>query len=322
MPDQIESPDANAAIPPTLSHVLGQRRVVEKLRIAVEAAWADSAPLDHVLLTGPAGVGKSMLAKVIAAEMATEVHEAMGQSLTSPQAVNGLLLSASSPNTILYCDEIHEAVPSAQTTLFRAIDEGAVFVKETYSDSVAKIDVVPFTLVLATTDPQKLLSPLRDRMKLVCQLSRYNVEDLCALLRQKSTQLGWEVDESVLEQVAQRGLGTPRLALRLLQSARRTARSLGETAITLDHAVRTFAVEEIDCLGLGRDERAYLSILGEAAKPIRLMVIASRLGQPPEAVSRVVETNLLWLGLIARTDRGRCLTAKGLEHVRASKQRE
>jgi Holliday junction DNA helicase RuvB len=322
MPESERRDDANAAIPPTLSHVIGQRQVVEKLRIAVEAAWADSAPLDHVLLTGPAGVGKSMIAKVIAREMATEVHEAMGQSLLSPQAVNGLLLGASSPNAIVFIDEIHEAMPMSQTALFRALDEGAVFLKEAYSDSVTKINLVPFTLVLATTDPQRLLPPLRDRMRLICQLSRYSIDDLAALLRQKTGQCGWQVEESALRQIAQRGMGTPRLALRLLQSARRTARADGATTITQAHVERTFAVEEVDSLGLGPDEQRYLRLLGEAGGPVRLNVLASRLGQPVDAVARVVESNLVWLGLIDRSDLGRALTARGIEHVRASIGRE
>lgn len=322
MPQPDRRDDTNAAIPPTLSHVIGQRRVVEKLRIGVEAAWADSAPLDHVLLTGPAGVGKSMLAKVIAAEMATEVHESMGQSLLSPLAVNGLLLNASSPNAIVFIDEVHEASPSSQTTLFKAIDERAVFVKEAYSDSVTKLDLVPITLVLATTDPQRLLPPLRDRMRLVCQLSRYSADDLAALLRQKTTQLGWEVEDAAFTQIAQRGMGTPRLALRLLQSARRTARAVGETTISLAHAERTFSVEEVDSFGLGADEQRYLRILGRSNSPVRVNVLATRLGQPMQAVTQVTESNLLWLGLIDRSDAGRSLTARGIEHARDLLERE
>ena len=316
MPESTNAQDANAAIPPTLSHVIGQRQVVEKLRIGVEAAWADSAPLDHVLLTGPPGTGKSMLAKVIGAEMATEVVEAMGQSLMSPQAVNGLLLSATTPNAIIFIDEVHEAMGSAQTALFKAIDERAVFVKEAYSDAVSKLDLVPFTLVLATTDPQRLLPPLRDRMRLVCQLSRYSADDLAALLRQKTAQLGWEVGDAALTQIAQRGMGTPRLALRLLQSARRTARAEGETTISLAHAERTFSVEEVDTFGLGPDEQRYLRILGESNSPVRVNVLATRLGQPMQAVTQVIESNLLWLGLIDRSDAGRSLTARGIEHAR------
>jgi len=321
MPYQPNPIDVNA-IPPTLGHVIGQKAVIEKLQIATDASWADSVPLDHVLLTGPPGTGKTLLANVLAKEMAGEFHEIMGQGLCSPQSANGFLLSAESPNAVMFIDEVHEASAAAQTALYKALDERAVFVTETFSDKTTKLDLVPFTLIAATTDPQRLLPPLQDRMRLICQLSRYTVEDLEALLKQKARQLGWEVEESTLRPIAERSMGTPRLALRLLQAARRTVRAAGDSVITAAHAQRTFEVEQIDRLGLATDERAYLSILAEVSGPVRLMVIASRLGQPPEAVSRVVETNLLWLGLIARTERGRCLTAKGLEHVRASKQRE
>lgn len=231
-------------------------------------------------------------------------------------------LSASTPNAIVFIDEVHEAMASAQTALFKAVDERAVFVRETYSDTTSKLDLVPFTLIVATTDPQRLLPPLRDRMRLICQLSRYTTEDLKALLGQKAAQLGWQIEESALEQIAQRGMGTPRLALRLLLSARRTARAEGGTTISLLHAERTFGVEEVDALGLGPDEQRYLRILAESNSPVRVKVLATRLGQPMQAVTQVVESNLLWLGLIDRCDAGRALTVRGLEHARVLLERE
>jgi len=308
--------DTNSARPPTLDHVVGQGQTVAKLRVAVAAAWADTKPLDHVLLTGPAGVGKTMLAKVLAAEMAGEFHEAMGQSLWSLASLNGFFLSAESPNAVLFIDEAHMASVDAQTAMLRGIDDRALFVSDPRSDQATRIDLVPFTLILATTDPQRLLPPLRDRMKLVCQLGRYGLTDLAGLMKQKAAQLGWRIDEAALPSIAQRAMGTPRLALRLLESARRTARAGGDEAISAAHIERTVALEGLDALGLGADEQRYLSILSEASVPVQLAVLASRLGQPPEAVARVIESNLLWLGLVERGERGRVLTAKGIQHVR------
>jgi len=319
MPNERPAADPNAAIPPTLSHVIGQRCVVEKLRIAVEAAWADSVPLDHVMLTGPPGVGKTLLANVLAREMAGEFKEVLGQGLCSPQAVNGFLMSAERANAVMFIDEAHEASPAAQTALYKAIDERAVYLRDIYADTTTKLELPKLTLLLATTDPQRLLLPLRDRMRLVCQLSRYTTDDLVALLRQKARQLGWEIEDASLGPIAARAMGTPRLALRLLQAARRTTRAEGETVISAAHIERTFEIEEIDALGLGPDERAYLDILAETNEPVRVMVLASRLGLVPGAVTSVVETNMLWLGLISRTEQGRCLTARGIEHVRSER---
>ena len=182
MPNEQRAADPNAAIPPTLSHVIGQRRVIQKLSIAVEAAWADSVPLDHVLLTGPPGTGKTLLANVLAQEMAGEFKEVMGQGLCSRQTVNGFFMSAESDNAVLFIDEAHEAPPAAQTAIYKIIDERAVFLREPFTDAVTKLALPPLTLVIATTDVQRLLPPLRDRMRLVCQLSRYSADDLIALL--------------------------------------------------------------------------------------------------------------------------------------------
>ena len=132
-------------------------------------------------------------------------------------------------------------------------------------------------------------------------------------------QLVWEVDEGVLHQIAVRSFGTPRLALRLMESIRRTARSLGDSNLSIHHANSTFEVEELDAVGLSADERQYLSILSESERPMRLGILASRIGQPPEAVSKVLESNLLWMGFIDRSDRGRSLTPRGMEHVQGSR---
>lgn len=310
-----ESVHASSFVPPTLDHVIGQPQVTAKLKVAVEASFADQQPMPHVMLTGPAGVGKTMLAQVIAREMATEFREVLGQSLVNIAALNGFLLAASEPRSILFCDEAHEIPASVQTGLLKAIDERAVFLCSDNDSKVSKLEIEPFTLVLATTNPEGLLPPLRDRMRLICQLRRYKSSDLITLLRQKIMQLQWQVEDGVLVEISERSFGTPRLALRLLEAVRRSARAAGMTVIDASHAKAAFSLEELDEIGLGPDERAYLSILSEASRPLRLGVIASRMGQPPQAVANVVESNLIWLGLIERSDRGRTLTAAGLSHI-------
>ena len=311
------SRNSNDAGPPTLDHVIGQPQVVAKLKVAVEAAFADNEPLPHTLLTGPPGTGKSLLGKVLAREMAGEFHEVLGQSIFGVGCLNGLLMTPTSPRAVIMIDEAHEADPSVQVALYKALDEGKVFIGNAERQVLSKLDIEPFTLILATTDPQSLLPPLRDRMKMICQLRRYEAADIARILRQRSQQLGWEVEQEVLDAVAVRSFGTPRLALRLLDSIRRSGRAEGDSAITTAHATHAFELEQVDALGLDADSRSYLDILATSRRPTRLSVIASRLGQPPEAVSRVIEPNLLWLGLIERNDRGRSLTSKGIEHVRS-----
>jgi Holliday junction DNA helicase RuvB len=176
-----------------------------------------------------------------------------------------------------------------------------------------------FTVLLSTTDEYCLLQPLRDRMKLVLRFQFYAEEELTVLVRQRSRALNWVVDEGVFTQVAQRSRGTPRLALRLLQSARRVCRAEGNRTITLAHLERACGLEQIDDLGLGPTEQQYLRILAEGDS--RLNVIASRLGLPPRTVSQVTEPFLLRAGFMFKDNQGRRqLTALGREHLVKSRQ--
>ena len=171
-----------------------------------------------------------------------------------------------------------------------------------------------FTLLLSTTDEYCLLQPLRDRMKLVLRFEFYSIDELAVLLRQRSKALNWPIDEAVFPLIATRARGTPRLALRLLQSARRVCRSEGERTITLAQLGRACLLEGIDALGLGPIEQQYLKILAEGDS--RLNVIASRIGLPPRTVSQVVEPFVIRTGFVVKDDNGkRQLTPKGRDHV-------
>jgi Holliday junction DNA helicase RuvB len=306
-----EKLEINEVNPSSLSHIIGQQSVVEQVRVAVEAAFADSRKFDHALLVGPPGVGKTAMASVIAEEMAVEFSEALGQSIKHPSDLNALLLAAKD-KSVLHLDEAHELKKEYQTALYRAIEGGKLFVQG--RSSVQSIPLGDFTLLLSTTDEYCLLQPLRDRMKLVLRFQFYTEEELTVLLRQRSRALNWSVDEGVFTQVAQRSRGTPRLALRLLQSARRVCRAEGERAITLAHLERACGLEQIDPLGLGPTEQQYLRILAEGDS--RLNVIASRLGLPPRTVSQVTEPFLIRSGLVVKDDNGRRqLTALGRTHL-------
>jgi holliday junction DNA helicase RuvB len=246
--------------------------------------------------------------------MASDFHEVLGQSVNSPAGFNALLLRAQDKDVILI-DEAHELDKEYQTSLFIALDQRRVFLQGSKTAKMPQsIPLNDFTLLLATTDEYKLLQPLRDRMKLVLRFEFYGVGELVEVVRQRGRALQWAVDEKVLAPIAERSRGTPRLALRLLQSARRVARSEGENGITLNHLERACELEQIDRLGLGPTEQAYLLLLADGAN--RLNVIASRLGLPSRTIAEVSEPFLLRAGLVTKDDGGRRqLTAEGRLHL-------
>jgi holliday junction DNA helicase RuvB len=310
----MERNDINDVAPTSLSHLIGQRSVVEQVQVALDAAQMDGLPFPGSLLVGPAGVGKTQTAKVIAAEMAGDYHEVLGQAIRSPADLNALLLGAKERDVVLI-DEAHEIAKPFQTALYLALDQRRVFLQGARSGRTPQsIPLAGFTLLLATTDEFRLLQPLRDRMRLVLRFEFYSAGELWELLRQRTRALRWAVEDEVLAPIAARSRGTPRLALRLLQSCRRVCRSEGENAITLDHLKRACELEQIDPLGLGPTEKAYLLLLAEGAT--RLNVIASRLGLPSRTVAEVSEPFLIRAGLVAKDDQGRRqLTADGRLHL-------
>jgi Holliday junction DNA helicase RuvB len=305
--------EVNDVAPTSLSHLVGQRGVVDQVAVALEAAFADGKKMDHALLVGPPGMGKSALARVVACEMATQLHEVLGQSITNAADLNALLLGAKDKD-VIHVDECHELNKEYQTALYMALDQRRIVLQSRSKSGPQSIPLADFTLLLSTTDEYGLLQPLRDRMKLTLRFGFYSVEELTTVLLQRGRALGWEVHEELLPLIAGRSRGTPRLALRLLQSCRRVCRAEGESVITLGHLRRACDLEGIDDLGLGPTERQYLDVLAGGAS--RLNVVASMLGLPARTVSQVVEPFLLRLGLIVKDDQGRRqLTAKGREHL-------
>ena len=304
--------EINDVTPSSLSHVIGQRSVVEQVRVAVEAAFADNRKFDHALLVGPPGLGKTQVASVIACEMATRLHEVLGQSVKAAADLNAILLAAQDKE-IVHFDEIHEMKREFQTALYRAVEERKLFVQGR-SSRVQSIPLNDFSILLSTTDEYSVLQPLRDRMKLVLRFDFYSTDDLTTLVKQRSLGLRWRVDAEVFPLIAERSKGTPRLALRLLQSCRRVCRAEGKDTITLKHLEKACLLEGTDALGLGPVEQQYLRILAEGDS--RLNVVASRLGLPARTVSHVVEPFLLRAGLVVKDDQSRRqLTSLGREHL-------
>ncbi len=303
--------DLNDASPTSLSHIIGQRGVVDQLVVALSACWEDHRRLDDCLLVGGPGLGKSQVAAVLGHELATTVHEALGQSIKSASDLNALLLGAGDKE-IVFLDEVHELGKVYQTALYLALDKRCIFVRG--GSSFQSIPLANFTLLLGSTDEYALLQPLRDRMRLVLRFDFYSPEDLCKIVSHRAKALKWDLDETLPPMIAQRGRGTPRLALRLLQACHRVCRSEGREKITLDDLRQACELERLDDLGLGPTDQAYLKALADGAS--RLNVVASLLGLPARTVSAVVEPFLLRAGLVVKDDGGRReLTSNGREHL-------
>ncbi len=305
------SKDIHDAAPSSLSHIVGQRSVVDQLRVALDASFEDQKRLDDCLLVGPPGLGKTQIASVVARELATKCHEALGQSITCPADLNALLLAAKD-NELVFIDEAHELQKLFQTSIYLALDKRKVSVIS--SRSIQSIPLANFSLILGTTDEFSLLAPLRDRMRLVLRFQFYQVEDLTQIIVHRAKAVQWEIDNSVPVLIAQRARGTPRLALRLLQACRRVCCAEGEHIITVEHLRKACALEGLDDQGLGPTEQQYLKILAEGAS--RLNVVASMLGLPSRTLAEVTEPFLLRAGYILKDDAGRRqLTALGRERV-------
>ncbi|WP_337173523.1 AAA family ATPase [Paludisphaera sp.] len=319
MPDDHRHIEINDVGPTSLSHIIGQRGVVAQVAVALDAAFADDKKLDDALLVGPPGLGKTQVAKVIAAELASEVHEVLGQAIETPADLNALLLTAKGKD-VVFIDEVHELAKEFQTALYLAIDQRRVLLAGGNSGRMPQsIPISNFTLLLATTDEYSLLAPLRDRMRLTLRFVYYDDGELVEVVKHRSRAVGWRVAEDVLPEIAGRSRGTPRLALRLLQSCRRVCRAEGEAVITIDHLRRACLLEQLDDLGLGPIEQKYIEILAQGVS--RLNVIASMLGLPSRTVAEVSEPFLIRTGLMIKDDQGRRqLTSEGRERLLVTRQ--
>lgn len=315
------------AAPPTLDHVIGQKRAVKQLKTALEAYFNDRSlspttqSMPHILLTGPAGVGKSLLAGVISREIASNCHEELTQNILTPPQLQGLMMLLD-PEDVLFVDEIHELQPQVQTTLLRAMEERKIFLPALGNRKAHALSLPPFTMVGASTDEWALSKPLRDRFKIVLRLTHYSYNEISQLLKQRASRLGWQLDNDVFLQIARRSRGTPRLAIRLLESCQRTSRAANADVITSKHFEDTCHIEGIDSLGLDQLEQQYLAILNEARDAVRLNILTMRIGLPRKTIDSVIEPELIRLGLITKNDKGRLLTEKGHQHLQTANPQE
>jgi Holliday junction DNA helicase RuvB len=200
--------DVNDARPHILEHFVGQTNAVAKVKVALEASWNDGVRFPHTLLTGPPGLGKTQMASLIAAEMGVQIKEQLGQNLTTPADMKGFLLEAQEKD-VLFIDEI-ELSPNVQVTLYRALEDSKVYISSSSKKSTHAITLPSFSLLAATSEPYMLLKPHRDRYKLLLAFDYYSQDELEQILRQRSQQLEWIVEEDVTTAIAERGRGTAR----------------------------------------------------------------------------------------------------------------
>jgi Holliday junction DNA helicase RuvB len=308
--------ERSAQIVPTLNHVIGQQRAVAVLRTALDAFYnerakkGDAEAFPHVLMCGPAGTGKTLLSEIVARELCTNLHTELAKNMIAPANIHGLLMLLE-PGDVIFLDEIHELPSASQVALYRALEERKVFLGGT-----RHVVTLPlFTLIGATTDEYHLTRSMRDRFRILLRLTHYSDEEIVQLVSQRAKRLGWSIDKSAVKGVASRSRGVPRLAVRLLESSKRVASAEGGEAITACHVERMCEIEGIDAYGLDPIEQQYLHVLREGQGPVRLNVIATHLGLPRRSIEAVFEADLIRLGLVTKSEKGRMLTAKGTEHL-------
>ena len=304
--------------PQTLSEYIGQDKVKENMAIYIKAAKNRNEPLDHVLLYGPPGLGKTTLAGIIAHEMGANLRITSGPSIEKPGDLAALLTNLSD-NDVLFIDEIHRLSRSIEEILYPALEDNAldIVIGKGPSANSIRIDLEKFTLVGATTRAGQLTSPLRDRFGIVQRLELYTTEQLSDIIRRSAQILCVPCEAEGADEIAKRSRGTPRIANRLLKRVRDFAEVMGDGTITRDIAVIALNQLEIDSLGLdGLDKRMLTMLIkGYNGGPAGLETLASAIGEEAITLEDVCEPYLMQLGFLARTPRGRVATKLAYEHL-------
>ena len=313
-----ESAAEGALRPKDLQEFIGQERVRQQIDVLLTAAKHRGASADHILLSGPPGLGKTTLALILAAEMQVPIRITSGPAITHAGDLASIL-SSLVEGEILFIDEIHRLPRPAEELLYLAMEDFRVdvVVGKGPGATAIPLELPRFTLVGATTRAGLLPSPLRDRFGFTAQLDFYAVSELAQVIARSAALLGLAIDAKAIEQIASRSRGTPRIANRLLRRVRDYAQVKGSNKLSLDHANDALEMYEVDAAGLDRLDRSVLTALIErfGGGPVGLSTLAIAVGEETETVESVAEPFLVRNGFMARTPRGRVATALGWSHL-------
>lgn len=304
--------------PKTLDEYIGQTKVKENMKVYIEAAKKRGEPLDHILLYGPPGLGKTTLASIISTEMNTNIRITSGPAIEKPGDLAALLTNLS-PNDVLFIDEIHRLNRSVEEILYPALEDYNldIIIGKGPSARSIRLDLPKFTLIGATTRAGSLTTPLRDRFGIMHRLELYNPDELNTIVSRSAKILGVEIDDKGSMEIARRSRGTPRIANRLLKRVRDYAAVLGDGRITEEIAKIALEKLEIDELGLDNIDRKILRtiIQSYSGGPVGIETLASTIGEETETIEDVYEPYLLQMGFLSRTPRGRIATPNAYAHL-------
>jgi Holliday junction DNA helicase RuvB len=315
-----EEDDYDATLRPRrLEDFVGQARVKEQLAIALEAAKGRGEALDHVLLVGPPGLGKTSLAFIVREELGVGIRTVAGPALERKGDLAAILTSLEDRD-VLFVDEIHRLSRAVEEILYPALEDFRldIVVGQGPAARTLTLDLPPFTLVGATTRTGLLTTPLRDRFGMTYRLDYYDVGDLGTIVRRSARILGVQIEDEAAGEIARRARGTPRIANRILRRVRDVAEVRHDGSVSLEIAQEALALLEVDDAGLERIDRELLSAIAHkfGGGPVGLSTLAVSLGEERDTIEDVYEPYLLQLGLIQRTPRGRILTELGRERAR------
>ena len=316
--DEQESQQENVLRPKTLSEYIGQTKVKENMKIYIEAAKKREEPLDHVLLYGPPGLGKTTLANIISHEMNSNLKITSGPAIEKPGDLAALLTNLSEFD-VLFIDEIHRLNKSVEEILYPALEDFTldIIIGKGPSARSIRLDLPKFTLIGATTRAGALTTPLRDRFGIVERLELYNSEELTTIVKRSANILEISIENDAAVEIAKRSRGTPRIANRLLKRVRDYASVLGNGTITLNIAKIALNKLDIDDIGLDSIDRRLLTTMIEKykGKPVGIETLATTLGEEVTTIEDVYEPYLIQIGYISRTPRGRIALPEAYKHL-------